>query len=91
MLANFLGISYCYNNSAQAVSFPRITSQTNTTYIQLGTGGNVTTATTTALTTPVATKANSQSGSATNPCKRAIQNKLYGNMERGRTNSTNYN
>jgi len=36
-------------------------------YIQLGTGGNVTTATTTALTTPVATKANSQSGSYTNP------------------------
>ena len=36
-------------------------------YLQLGTGGNVTTATTTALTTPSATKANSQSGSYTNP------------------------
>ena len=36
-------------------------------YIQLGTGGNATTFSTTALTTPISAKANSQSGSFTNP------------------------
>ena len=66
MLTNIMGISYCYNNS-QNMEFPAYNFASETTYIQLGTGGNVTTATTTALTTPVAAKANSQSGSATNP------------------------
>ena len=66
MLGNFFSLgaiggssSYCY--------FPAYGWSTMNTYIQLGTGGNATTYSTTALTTPVATKPNSQSGSFTNP------------------------
>lgn len=66
MLGNFFTIDNLGQNS-QAVMCPAHNWGSMGTYIQLGTGGNVTTATTTALTTPVATKANSQSGSFTNP------------------------
>ncbi len=66
MLGNFFDCSYLGNASSNAM-LPAYNFASLNSYIQLGTGGNVTTATTTALTTPVAAKANSQSGSYTNP------------------------
>ena len=72
MLANFFGVPYLQNASTSAM-LPSYNFATINGYIQLGTGGNVTTATTTALTTPVASKANSQSGSTTNPSNGAYK------------------
>jgi len=66
MLGNFFAMSSLASNS-QGAYLPAYGFASVNSYIQLGTGGNVTTATTTALTTPVAAKANSQSGSFTNP------------------------
>lgn len=63
MLANIMG-TYYSNSTAY---YPAYGFLTEAAYIQLGTGGNATTYSTTALTTPVSTKANSQSGSITNP------------------------
>ena len=66
MLGNFFAINSLANASQSAYT-PAYNWGSLTSYIQLGTGGNSTTFSTTGLTTPVSTKANSQSGSFTNP------------------------
>ena len=66
MLGNFFAIDNIASNS-QSAYMPAHGWGSMATYIQLGTGGNSTTFSTTGLTTPVSTKANSQSGSFTNP------------------------
>ena len=63
MLGNFFAL----NTTSVSGLMPAYNWGSMTSYIQLGTGGSVTSPTTTALTTPLVTKANSQSGSFTNP------------------------
>jgi len=65
MLGNFFATPYV--STSASCYLPSYNYASMNAYIQLGTGGSVTSPTTTALTTPVATKANSQSGSYTNP------------------------